>query len=200
MKYMKIKMKYKILLIVYILILIAIPLNIISTSFALRNYDSINKEKPNPSNTFIITLNGKKYLAEYMTREKVEEMKKQSVLRATNKNYNQIIDGHGTGYAPPTPEELEKLIGKISLIDIISEASFLNYRAAADISTEIYLTGFYQLIKFVYSLKERSEMVGSMSMAGSVVGGMVRGTSESTHNLYKRNICFSPIAGGGRLK
>ena len=120
------------------MIFIATPINIISTSFALRSYDSVDKENPYPSHAFITPLNGKKYLAEYITREKVEEMKKQSELKISNKNYNQIIDGHGTGYAPPTTEDLEKLIGKVAILDVISDAGFQNYRASADISTEIY--------------------------------------------------------------
>ncbi len=138
MKYLKKKKIIQIFFIFYVLILIATPINIISTSFALRSYDLVDKEKPYPSDAFITTLNGKKYLAEYITREKVEEMKKQSELKVSNKNYNQIIDGHGTGYTPPTTEELEKLIGKVSLIDIIPESGFQNYRASADISAEIY--------------------------------------------------------------
>jgi len=138
MKYMKKIFFTQIFFIFFILILIATPINIISTSFALTSYDSVDKEKPYPSDAFITTLNGKKYLAEYITKEKVEEMKKQSELRVSNKKYNQIIDGHGTGYAPPTPEELEKLIGKVSILGILPDAGFQNYRASADISTEIY--------------------------------------------------------------
>jgi len=137
MKYMK-KNFTQIFFIFCVLILIAIPINIISISFSLRSYDLVDKEKLNPSDAFITTLNGKKYLAEYITREKVEEMKKQSELKISNKNYNQIIDGHGTGYAPPTTEDLEKLIGKVAILDVISDAGFQNYGASADISTEIY--------------------------------------------------------------
>jgi len=35
---------------------------------------------------------------------------------------------------PPTVEELENLIGKVSLIDIIPEAGLQNYGASIDIS------------------------------------------------------------------
>ncbi|MFX1375313.1 MAG: CARDB domain-containing protein [Promethearchaeota archaeon] len=132
------KQNTQIFLFFYVLILITTSLNFISPSSALINNDSIDKEDLYSPDTFTSTLNGKKYLAEYITREKVEELKQKSELRDLNKNYNQIIDGHGTGYAPPTPEELEKLIGKVSLIDIIPENGYHSYKASADISTEIY--------------------------------------------------------------
>ncbi|MFX1589190.1 MAG: CARDB domain-containing protein, partial [Promethearchaeota archaeon] len=91
----------------------------------------------NSENTFIYTLNGKQFLAEYITREKVEEMKKDGLFEETEINYNDIIDGHGTGYSKPTEEDLDSLVGKLSLLGLVSDYK-QGYKATADISTEIY--------------------------------------------------------------
>jgi C1A family cysteine protease len=99
------------------------------------NEDIINNKYSD--HTFIYSLNGKRYLAEYITREKVEEMKMHLASEETKRNYNEIIDGHGTGYSTPTEEDLETLIGKISLLEL-SSGSNQKYRASTDISTEIY--------------------------------------------------------------
>ncbi|MFW9948073.1 MAG: hypothetical protein ACFFDX_14710, partial [Candidatus Odinarchaeota archaeon] len=99
------------------------------------NHDLINYK--NSDHTFIYTLNGKQYLAEYITKEKVEEMKKDGVFEETRRNHNNIIDGHGTGYSKPTEEDLDSLVGKLSLLGLVSDYK-QGYKATADISTEIY--------------------------------------------------------------
>ena len=96
----------------------------------ILNYKSLG-------HTFIYTLNGKQYLAEYITKEKVEGMKNDGVLEETRRSYNDIIDGHGTGYSKPSAEDLDSLIGKLSLIGLVSDYK-RGYKATADISTEIY--------------------------------------------------------------
>ncbi|MFX1479012.1 MAG: CARDB domain-containing protein [Promethearchaeota archaeon] len=98
----------------------------------------IDNDKAISSGTFITNIDGKQFLAEYITKEKVEEMKSQSEFKASKRDYNQIIDGHGTGYTPPTAEDLEKLIGKMSLIGIAPESSSQNYKVSQDISSQIY--------------------------------------------------------------
>ncbi|MFW9872923.1 MAG: C1 family peptidase, partial [Candidatus Thorarchaeota archaeon] len=87
--------------------------------------------------TFIYTHNGKSYLAEYITKEKVEEMKKDINIQVSREHHDHVIDGHGTGYLAPSEEDLEALIGKISVLELISDSP-QRYMATADISTEIY--------------------------------------------------------------
>ena len=87
---------------------------------------------------FIYTLNGKEYVAEYITKETIEKMKENINLRDVNKNYNDIIDGHGTGLAPPKEGELDKLLGKLSILGALSDPKFRAPTASGDISTEIY--------------------------------------------------------------
>ncbi len=93
----------------------------------------------NFDDVFIYSLNGRNYLATYKSFEDIELMKKgidtQSKRLITD--YNPIIDGHGTGYALPSPEDLEALIGKTTLLDVVPEYG-QKYRASADLSTEIY--------------------------------------------------------------
>ncbi|NVM18456.1 MAG: hypothetical protein HWN80_12130 [Candidatus Lokiarchaeota archaeon] len=87
--------------------------------------------------TFIYTLNGKRYLAEYVTEEKVEDMKKDINIEDKRENCDNVIDGHGTGYSTPSKEDLESLVGKISLLELTSDYK-QGYMATADISTEMY--------------------------------------------------------------
>ncbi|MFW9987178.1 MAG: C1 family peptidase [Candidatus Odinarchaeota archaeon] len=101
-----------------------------------NSYNSV--EESYPSRKFSFDLNGNKITAEFITREKIEETKNQCELRDLNKNYNQIIDGHGTGLAPPSARELEKLIGKISILDVTPATGYDAPMASADLSSEIY--------------------------------------------------------------
>ena len=68
--------------------------------------------------------NGKTtYRSHLLTQEEVEDMKNTIGVRDMNKNYNTIIDGHGTGLAPPTEEEWERMIGRIEVVDGLQEHS-----------------------------------------------------------------------------
>ncbi len=87
--------------------------------------------------TFIYTLNGKRYLAKYITEEEVEDMKKDIRIEDSKGHYDHIIDGHGTGYSSASEEDLESLIGEISLLELIPDYEH-GFKATADISTEIY--------------------------------------------------------------
>ena len=87
--------------------------------------------------TFIYTLNGKRYLAEYITEEKIKDMKRDINIEDTREHWDNVIDGHGTGYLTPSEEDLESLVGKISLLELISDYQ-QGYMATADISTEMY--------------------------------------------------------------
>jgi len=89
--------------------------------------------------TFVYSLYGRNYLASYQTVEDIELMKKgiDTYSKQSISDYNPIIDGHGTGYALPSPEDLEVLIGKTTLLEVIPNYG-QKYRASADLSTEIY--------------------------------------------------------------
>jgi len=53
-----------------------------------------------------------KYRYRYISEREVKEIEKKIGVREENKSYNIIINGHGTGVAPPTKEELRDLLGK----------------------------------------------------------------------------------------
>ncbi|PIV67978.1 MAG: hypothetical protein COS08_07505, partial [Euryarchaeota archaeon CG01_land_8_20_14_3_00_38_12] len=59
------------------------------------------------------------FLSHTATKEDIERMKASIGVRESNKDYN-IIDGHGTGLAPPTEEEWNGLVGKIRIVDSLS--------------------------------------------------------------------------------
>ncbi len=64
----------------------------------------IQKEKKNSE--------GIKYQYHYLTEEEVSEMMKRIGVRDPNKNYNFIINEHGTGFAPPTLKEWKSMMDK----------------------------------------------------------------------------------------
>ena len=94
----------------------------------------------NSPNEFIYSLNDQEYVAEYITKEKVEEMKKKNSLDIKDIDANPIIiDNHGTGYGSPTEEYFNSLIGKISLKSRIqSESLKTSYEPSVDLSEETY--------------------------------------------------------------
>jgi hypothetical protein len=51
------------------------------------------------------------------TQEEIATFKQKIGVRDPNKNYNVIINGHGTGFAPPTEEEYEQMVGSIQIVD-----------------------------------------------------------------------------------
>jgi C1A family cysteine protease len=87
---------------------------------------------------FIYTSNGKNYVAKYITEEMIEKLKESINLRDINKNYNNIIEGHGTGLAPPTEGDLDKLLGKLSILGVLSDSNYRFPAASVDLSSEIY--------------------------------------------------------------
>jgi len=73
---------------------------------------------PNFKNPSIHSENAKTgYQTHILTREEVEDMKKEMGVRDMNKNYNTMIDGFGTGLAPPTEKEWEWMVGNIEIVD-----------------------------------------------------------------------------------
>ncbi|MFX1401758.1 MAG: CARDB domain-containing protein [Promethearchaeota archaeon] len=115
-------------------ILLGIIFPVLFNFLDISDYNSINDS----SNTFIYSLKGREYRAKYITSKDVEEMKQRidTQPKSSRSRSNVIIDGHGTGYAV-NPEDLDALVGKISLLEVIPKDS-QKYRATADLSTEIY--------------------------------------------------------------
>jgi len=143
MRYLNFNKKERIFLILYTSLLIFSSLCATNIFYKFTNIESISldndtKNYLNTAETFIYSLNGKNYLAEYITREKVNKIKEQIGLRDPNKNYNQIIDGYGTGFAPPTEKDYDNLVGQISILSLLPEPFLQAPTAASDLSTEIY--------------------------------------------------------------
>lgn len=106
--------------------------------FNLLDISSYNNSINDSDNLFIYSSNGREYKAKYITAQDVEEMKQDidTQTLTPRSESNVIIDGHGTGYNI-NPDDLESLVGKVSLLDVIPKAD-QKYRATADLSTEIY--------------------------------------------------------------
>ena len=94
------------------------------------------------TDVFISSVNGKDYLAKRYTAEDIENIKKELNMQSSIETWpksdsNIIIDGHGTGFTVSSSEDLESLIGKVSLLNAIPESG-QKYQATADLSSEIY--------------------------------------------------------------
>ncbi|PIV69079.1 MAG: hypothetical protein COS08_05410, partial [Euryarchaeota archaeon CG01_land_8_20_14_3_00_38_12] len=76
-----------------------------------------------------------KYKSHIATKEDIENMKGRIGVRDQNKDYNIIIDGHGTGLAPPTEEEWDEMIGKVKIVDSVSNPKSPD---SVDLSQEPY--------------------------------------------------------------
>ena len=60
-----------------------------------------------------------RYASHLATRQEIEAMKAKIGVRERDKNYNIIIDGHGTGLAPPTEREWEAMISTLEIVDSV---------------------------------------------------------------------------------
>ena len=59
------------------------------------------------------------YAAHKMTSQEITQMKDVVGVREPGRNYNIIIDGHGTGLAPPTEEDYAMMAGQYVIVDSI---------------------------------------------------------------------------------
>ncbi|KAA0009320.1 MAG: PKD domain-containing protein, partial [Thermoplasmata archaeon] len=108
--------------------------------------------------------NGSIIIYHLATAEEIEEWKKIVGVREEGRNYNIIIDGHGTGYAPPSQEEWNNMVGSLRIVDQIilrngSLPSFVDHSnstyfpkvgnqgqqgSCASWATAYYSNGYYQ--------------------------------------------------------
>lgn len=72
-----------------------------------------------------------------MTQEDADFFKEFIGVRQSATDYNVIIDGHGTGLAPPTEEEWNEGVGSLKVVDSVSSAGSAP-GATSDISSEPY--------------------------------------------------------------
>ncbi len=62
-----------------------------------------------------------KYSSHLATKADVDALKARIGVRDPNKNYNVIVDGFGTGAAPPTEEEWDSLLGNLVIVNGVSD-------------------------------------------------------------------------------
>jgi len=57
------------------------------------------------------------FITHLATREEINRLKESCGVCDPNNNYNKIYDGHGTGAAPPTEEEYDRMVGTMHIVD-----------------------------------------------------------------------------------
>ncbi|NPA75744.1 MAG: C1 family peptidase, partial [Euryarchaeota archaeon] len=72
----------------------------------------------------------------YLSAKEMQELKNAVGVREPNKNYNKIIDGHGTGLAPPSESEWQHMVNHLKVADAISGVRVT--RGSVDLSKEKY--------------------------------------------------------------
>jgi len=138
MKFLNLKKK-KIFLVLYISILVFSSLGTINTFYKSTDIESTLSSNVGNDGIFTYTENGLKYFAEFLTKEKVELMKKQIRITDSSKSSDQIINGMGTGAESLTEEALEKTVGQIMILNVIKDPNNpVDSKAAYDLSSEIY--------------------------------------------------------------
>lgn len=70
-----------------------------------------------------------------MTEQEMLSMRERIGVRQPGVDYNVLVDGHGTGLAPPTEEEWEKMVGTIRMVDSYSPDG-LSLPSSYDISSQ----------------------------------------------------------------
>jgi C1A family cysteine protease len=60
------------------------------------------------------------FVSHLATKEEIESMKAGIGVRDFAKNYNIIVDGHGTGLTPPTEQEWDAMIGSVKIVDSVT--------------------------------------------------------------------------------
>jgi hypothetical protein len=73
--------------------------------------------------------NGKIYRGHPLTSNEIAEAKGKLGVRDPTENYSKIVDGHGTGLAPPTEEEWESMVGA-TFVDSVSVSASSESEAA----------------------------------------------------------------------
>ena len=80
----------------------------------------------------------REYDSHQLTQSEVDELKKKIGVREPEKNYNNIVNGFGTGLAPPTSSEWDSMVGNVEVVDEISSTESLAIPSNMDHSTSSY--------------------------------------------------------------
>ena len=72
-----------------------------------------------------------------LTGQEVQQLKTTVGIREPGRDYNTMIDGHGTGLAPPSEDAWDQFIGQVNVVDVQSvEPSILG--SSMDLSSSLY--------------------------------------------------------------
>ena len=77
----------------------------------------------------------REYSYHLATEEDIDALRLKTGVREPGRNYNLIVNGHGTGAAPPTEEELTSLIGELKIVEGVSDPPL---EASMDLSQDAY--------------------------------------------------------------
>ncbi len=113
-------------------ILIALVMALLVATTFLGVAESAAANMPNQGTS---QASGISYTLRTLNYRDIMHMMESIGVREPGKNYNVIIDGHGTGFAPPTLEDYVDMIGSVEYVESVK-----NYkpRASADLSTSPY--------------------------------------------------------------
>jgi C1A family cysteine protease len=75
------------------------------------------------------------YVSHILTAEEATELKSKVGIRESNKNYNLLFNGLGTGLAPPTQAEWDAMVGNVEVVESTLGSSF---PSSLDHSTSTY--------------------------------------------------------------
>ena len=133
---MKVSTKYRIYIFLFISILFYY--NSALLLFEQLDLDSIDAsfEVRETNNLFMGKLNGFDYWFEPISQETIQETKNNINLGGNKEDFNTLYEGHGTGLAPPSEEELNALVGKKWIKNLASKPTDSPPGASYDLSLQ----------------------------------------------------------------
>jgi len=102
-------------IVIFAMIIILVESGFISGTHASNNQSNIAQNIH--SNGINITNNQLKIISHLATQNDIDTIIARYGVRDKNKNYNVIINGRGTGFAPPAEEDYEQMVGSIQIVD-----------------------------------------------------------------------------------
>ena len=146
-----------------------------------------------------------------MTAAEMSMLRESNGIRDSSRNYNHLVNGHGTGLAPPTESEWQKMVGNVNIADGVRLASdSASLRSSFDLSSSpafpivgdqgsqgsctawaatYYAYGYMEAVDNGWNDAHEGNPIHLLSPAWTynMVNGGVDGGSRSTENM--RVIC-----------
>ena len=127
--------KFKVLIVAFFINFLFISIQTIEPTTWDQDRSTLDHDSPIDNECFVVTQNGKNYLAKYITAEDVEDMINQNKAYEYNQKNN--LDPKN-GCLFPSEKELHKMIGQVRILESRSVSNLRTSGPIYDLSNETY--------------------------------------------------------------